>query len=244
VRSPAIERSTLFSCSIARHASRDDARAIDHGAARAVRWPHAIAFFSRFSRLTCAIIAAMNAQRFSFTVASLAALLAGATGCVEASVYEKTAGQLDVAGRAIQQKDQQIRTLEWQVVMLSQQLREAQLRGEASQRELGAQVAQLGAQNAALTERVKAAEEARERLATFLAADDGKAPGGKSRPDELRRLAAALDAQNAKLIERIGRLEQKIDARAAEDRSQPKPPRPDRNVEGDVVDPWGFGARK
>jgi len=183
----------------------------------------------------------MNGRCIGAAATLAAALLAGATGCVETSVYDKTAGQLDLASRSVQQKDQQIRALEWQVVMLSQQLREAQLRGEASQRDLGGQVAQLGAQNAACAERVKAAEAARERLSSFMAADEG-APtsGGRPRPDELRRLAAALDAQSAKLMERIGRLEQKIDAHAAEARSQPHKPPPDPNADGRAINPWGI----
>jgi chromosome segregation ATPase len=190
-----------------------------------------------------AIIAAMNARCIEAAVALLAAaLLTGTTGCVETSIYEKTAGQLDLASKSIQQKDQQIRTLEWQVGVLSQQLREAQLRGEAGQRELGGQVAQLGAQNAACAERVKASEEARERLATLMAATDQGAAGqgGHPRPDDLRRLAAALDAQNAKLMDRIGRLEQKLDAHAAEGRSQPPKPSPERSGGGTPGNPWGI----
>lgn len=171
-----------------------------------------------------------------------ASLLTGATGCVETSVYERTARQLDLASRTVQQKDQQIRALEWQVVTLAQQLREAQLRGEAAQRELSAEVQRLSAMNAALGDRVKKQEE--ESARALLPLEDGRAPADRKRGEDLRRVVAALDAQNARLMERLTRLEQKIDAQAAEGRNRPKVARPERTVDGDIVDPWGFGARK
>ena len=173
-----------------------------------------------------------------------ASVLAGATGCVETSVYERTANQLDLARRAAQAKDQQIRALEWQVVALAQQLREEQLRGEASQRELSGRVQQLGAANAALTERVKKQEE-EARASLALPGDDRRAsPGERRRREDLRRVVMTLDAQNTRLLERLSRLEQKIDAQAADARKHPRAARPERTVDGDIVDPWGFGARK
>jgi hypothetical protein len=164
--------------------------------------------------------------------------LATLSGCVETAVYEKTAAQLDAATRAGGQKDQQIRGLEWQVAVLAQQVREAELRAGAAQRELAAQLRELTAQNAALAERLKKEEEDRRRIAGELSADDGK-----KRPEDLRRLIAAVDAQNARLMERLGRLEQKIDARAGEERAPHKGPGTGRTIDADIVDPWGFGAR-
>lgn len=159
------------------------------------------------------------------------------SGCVETAVYEKTAAQLDAAARAATQKDQQIRGLEWQVAVLAQQVREAELRAGATQRELAAQLRELTAQNATLAERIKKEEEDRRRLPSELPADDGK-----KRPEDLRRLIAAVDAQNARLMERLGRLEQKIDARG-EERAPRKAPGSGRTIDADIVDPWGFGAR-
>jgi hypothetical protein len=66
----------------------------------------------------------------------------------------------------------------------------------------------------------------------------------RRRTEDLRRLVVALDAQNARLMERLSRLEQKLDAQAAETRGRPKAARPERTVDGDIIDPWGFGARK
>jgi septal ring factor EnvC (AmiA/AmiB activator) len=158
------------------------------------------------------------------------------TGCVETAVYEKTAAQLDASMKAAAQKDQQIRGLEWQVAVLAQQVREAELRAGAAQRETAAQLRELAAQNAALMERIKKEEEDRRRLVSEVAADDGK-----KRPEDLRRLLAAVDAQNARLLERLGKLEQKIDARGVE--APRKAPGSGRTIDADIVDPWGFGAR-
>jgi len=174
-----------------------------------------------------------------------AALLAGGAGCVEASVHEKTASQLDAARLAAQQKDQQIRALEWQLVTLAQQVREAHLRGDAAQKDLAAQVQQLTAANAALGERLKMKDEESARPPLPSPGDDKDTPPDRRRTDDLRRLVAALDAQNARLVERLNRLEQKIDARAGiDDRSRGRQARPERTVDTEIIDPWGFGARK
>lgn len=179
------------------------------------------------------------------SVALGAALLAGATGCVETSVYERTASRLEQATRAAQQKDQQIRALEWQVVTLAQQLREAQAREAAARRELSAQVQQLTAANAALGERVKKHEEESARPPLPFPGDEKHAgPADRRRTEDLRRMVVALAAQSTRLMERLARLEQKIDAQAAEAHGRPKPARPERTADGDIVDPWGFGARK
>lgn len=182
-----------------------------------------------------------------FVVAALgASFLAGAPACVETAVYERTAAQLDQATRSGQQKDQEIRALQWQVMNLAQQLRESQLRGEAAQRELAAQVQQLAAANSALGEKVKKQEEDAGRPPLPFPGDEkGAAPADRRRTEELRRLVTALDAQNARLMERLARLEQKIDAQAQDAKGRPKAAgRQERTVDGDIIDPWGFGARK
>jgi septal ring factor EnvC (AmiA/AmiB activator) len=183
-----------------------------------------------------------------------ALLLLGLTACVETSVYEKTAAQLEQASRASQQKDQQLRALEWQVVTLGQQFRESAARSEAMQREIWAQLQQASAANATLTEQLKKAESDRTSLAVNVAAEaaggaKGKPPAAQLRPEDLRRLLAALDARNNQLLERINHLEQLIQAHPAGGATLPFP-RPEggapRHEPGpiDVVDPWGFGSRK
>lgn len=173
-----------------------------------------------------------------------AALLSGGAGCVEAVVYEKAASQLEATKSALQQKDQQIRGLEWQIVTMAQQVRDAQLRGDAGQKDLAAQVQQLTVANAALGERLKMKDEESARPPLPFPGDDKSAPPDRRRAEDLRRLVAALDAHNARLIERLNRLEQKIDARAVvDDRNRPRPARPERTVDNEIIDPWGFGTR-
>ena len=176
-----------------------------------------------------------------------AVLLFASTGCVETSVYDRTAAQLEQAGRASQQKDQQLRALEWQVVSLGQQFRDSAARSEAIERELWAQLQQATAANAALQERLKRAESERASLASNLVEEAAVAKGSPAvqlRPDELRRLLAAVDARNTQLLERISHLEQLIQSRTAEAVARPHP-RPEPTGPGtDVVDPWGFGSRK
>ena len=179
-----------------------------------------------------------------------ACLLFGVTGCVETSVYDKAAAQLELAGRANQQKDQQLRALEWQVVSLGQQFRESAQRSEATQREIWGQLQQAAAANAALQERLKKSESERASLASNVVEEAAGGAGGKQgaqlRPDELRRLLAGVDARNAQLLERINHLEQHLDqlilSRATEGGTRAHP-RPEPGVI-DVVDPWGFGSRK
>lgn len=174
-------------------------------------------------------------------VVGLALVAPALVGCVESSVYERAAAQVDAGARAAQQKDQQIRMLEWQAAVLGQQLREAQLREAAALRDLGAQVRELAAANAALQERVRREEEERARLGA--ATEDPKGPGDR-RAAELRRMTAALDAQNARILDRLRRLEAKIDARAGEARGRGGDAARPAPGDGGVIDPWGFGARK
>jgi hypothetical protein len=177
----------------------------------------------------------------------LAVALLGATGCVETSVHEKAVAQLAEAGHASQQKDQQLRALEWQLVSLGQQFRESAARSEGIQREIWTQLQQASAANATLQERLKKAESDRASLAANVAEEGsavakGKPQGAQLRPEELRRLLAALDVRNGQLLERINHLEQLIQARPASGATLPFP-RPEPGVI-DVVDPWGFGSRK
>jgi hypothetical protein len=174
----------------------------------------------------------------------LAALVAlGAAGCVESATYEKTASELDQARRAGQQKEQQVHALEWQLAALGQQFREAQLRNEASQRELAQRLQQITASNESLEARLKK-EESRSGVPFPLQdeppADPRHPPAaGRLRPDEVRRLMAAIDARNAQLVEALARIEKLL---AAQDR---RPTGPVTNPRlGEVVDPWGLGARK
>jgi hypothetical protein len=183
-------------------------------------------------------------------LATLALVLPlAAAGCVESSVQEKTAAQLDGAIRAGQLKDQQLRALEWQLVTLAQQLRDTQLRSEAAQRDLYGQIRELTAANAALAERLKREDAPRPPL-PFPAEEapslslSGSGSGLK-RADDLRRLVAALDARHAEILERIAHLEKQIEQRAVEERAAARAqPAPARRVDTDVIDPWGFGSRK
>jgi chromosome segregation ATPase len=179
-------------------------------------------------------------------VASVVLLLVGAAGCVETSVHEKVTAQLEQAGRANQQKDQQLRGLEWQLVSLGQQFRESAARSEAMERDIWTQLQQAAAANATLQERLKRAESERTSLTTAIVEDaagaKGKPAGAQLRPEELRRLLAALDTRNAQLLERINHLEQLIQTRTANAGALPFT-RPEPGVI-DVVDPWGFGSRK
>lgn len=188
---------------------------------------------------------ATRAAALLFSVLSL--LLVASTGCVETSVYDRTAAQLEQLGRASQQKDQQLRALEWQVVSFGQQFRESAARSDAIQRDLWAQLQQATAANAALQERLKRAESERASLASNVVGEAAVAKGNPAvqlRPDELRRLLAAVDARNTQLLERINHLEQLIQSRTAEAVARPHARPETTGVGTDVVDPWGFGSRK
>jgi hypothetical protein len=163
------------------------------------------------------------------------------TGCVEAAAYEKTAAELEQARRVAAYKDQQIQALQWQLAVLGQQLREAQQRSDAQQRELASRLQQLGEMNADLAGKLKDAELRRQ---PFEVADESP-PKGPAKPEELRRMIAAVDARNAQLAESIARIERLLLGRRPIPASAPAPTddRP-RAVTGDLVDPWGFGSRK
>lgn len=167
-------------------------------------------------------------------------LLAFMTGCVETAVYERTASQLDHATRAGREKDQQVRALEWQVATLAQQVVQAEMRGAAAQRELHERLQKIAETNAACADRLGRQEaEAAQQAASVSAMQ-----GARGRPEDLRRLLAAVEAQNARLIERLGRLEQKLDAQSGDVKALRQRGRPERTVDSEIIDPWGFGARK
>ena len=170
----------------------------------------------------------------------------GPLGCVETGIYEKTASQLEEVRRASARKDEEIRAYQWQAAALGQQLRDAQARGEALQRELSTQVQQLTASNASLTERLKKVES--ERTALALAASepppatrDGRPLAASLRPEDLRRMIAATDARNAQIVEELARIERLL---GSAPRAAPVESRSQAAQGGDVVDPWGFGSRK
>ncbi len=155
---------------------------------------------------------------------------------------DRASSQLEEARRSLERKDLEVRAYQWQLGMLTQQLREGQQRSDALQRELFAQVQQLTASNAALTERLKKAES--ERAA--LAAAPGDAGGRGSRDDprgnleSLRRVLAANDAHNAQIAEELGRIARILGSKARPaDAGAPQAP-----AGADVIDPWGFGSRK
>jgi chaperonin cofactor prefoldin len=172
-------------------------------------------------------------------LATIALLLAGEAGCVEAAVHEKTARELDSAMRASAYKDQQIRGLAWQVSALQAELGRARAESLARQQELAQRLDRTTAERAACAEELARVEAARRELQASLPGADAK--GGRGRPDDVRRLRATLEAQNAKLLERLDRLERKL---AASPASPGRPAPKASHAVGDVVDPWGFGSRK
>jgi predicted RNase H-like nuclease (RuvC/YqgF family) len=175
-------------------------------------------------------------------LALLLALIAslGATACAEGGADPKTASAIEEAHVALARKEVEIRAYQWQLATLGQQLREGQARSDALQRDLYAQVRELAAANAALTERLKRAESDRAVLAS-APPEGGKRDERTSDRSiaELRRALAAEGAHNAQIAEELARIARILGSR---------PPPPDAPAKGpatiDVVDPWGFGSRK
>jgi hypothetical protein len=173
----------------------------------------------------------------------LAAIAASFTaGCVETATYEKAARELDQTRQASLQKDQRIRALEWHLAAVTQQAQLLHQREADARREADTRARELAAATA-LAEKAKAEETAR-RASVFELPEEGP-PGKKDaasracaplRPEDLRRLVAALDARNAPTAEAIARIEKLLREQGA----RPPPSKPGI----DVVDPWGFGARK
>lgn len=183
----------------------------------------------------------------------IAAGALGSIGCVESGSYEKAAAELNQARQASWQKDQRIRALEWYYASMNQQVQANRARDEAAQRDLAAKIAELEAANAALAERLKKKDEEQQRGGgyPFALADDGAKDGAAARkaaaaplkPDEMRRLLASIEARNAKLAESLARVERLLQEQAdRENKGAPRPAR--RTINGDLVDPWGFGERK
>lgn len=158
----------------------------------------------------------------------------GALGCAESGTLERATIELNRTRQEAWQKEQRLRALEWQLAAVGQQAQAALQRGEAVQRELAARAEALAAANAALTERLKKAEEER-RLAEL---SEGGANGRNKakacsplRPEERRKLDTAVDS--------LGRIEKLLREQADRDARNKKRPKG-----GEVVDPWGFGERK
>jgi hypothetical protein len=170
---------------------------------------------------------------------ALATLPLAAGACVESSVYDRTAAQLDASSRAGRAKDQQIRDLELQVVGLAQQVREAHMAREDVTRDL---YAKLTAANASLAERSKSNES---DLPAPTSAGAGPGAVDRARAYDMKKLAADLDARHALLLERLARIEQQLDVIKVEQRAAPSnKPKPGRTIDAEVLDPWGFGSRK
>lgn len=178
----------------------------------------------------------------------LVLLAIGSGACVETAAYEKVESQLAEAKIASARKDEELRAYGWQMSALAQQLRDAQAKNEALQRDLYGQIQQLSAANAGLSERLKKVEGERAALAVAASAEslpsssrDGKPSRDGLRPEELRRMIAVDDARNAQIIETLARIERLL---GAPPKPSPEPkPRPSPSPV-DVVDPWGFGSRK
>jgi chromosome segregation ATPase len=184
--------------------------------------------------------------RRALALALTAAAALGSSACVEAGTYEKATSEIAELRRQSQQKDEQLRALQWQIAVVAQQLRDAQARSAAVERDLNAQVAQLSAANAALGEQMKRAEDERARLAA--AADESLAAaskgGGSLRAEDVRRLLAAIEARNARVLEELARIERALANAHNEAAAAPGNKAAARPTTGDVVDPWGFGSRK
>jgi uncharacterized protein YlxW (UPF0749 family) len=172
------------------------------------------------------------------TPRALAALLAitVASGCADALPAERSAPQLEDARRTLDRKEVEIRAYQWQLATLAQQLRDGQQRSDALEKELHAQVQQLIAANATLAERLKHAES--DQLAAASAGRPGARGDGAAAADAVRRMLAASDAHNAQIVSELARIARALGAKPTEGPGAKAP------AGEDVVDPWGFGARK
>lgn len=174
-----------------------------------------------------------------------ALLAAGATGCVEAAVYEKTALDLDGARRDNALKEQQIRALQWQLASAGQQVQAISQQNAAVLADFDRRLQETAAANRALAERVKAKEQEAEKLSLDVARAEEEAsskhgpPGATARlrPEDLRRIEAAASSHDAEVIKLFARLEKILSDRA----HTPAPGQ--RMVDSDLVDPWQ-GDRK
>jgi hypothetical protein len=160
--------------------------------------------------------------------------------CVESGPEVR---QIEDARRALDRRDVEARAYQWQLAVLGQAMREAQQRADARERDLFAQVRELAAEKAALTERLKKAES---ELTSISAAPpaDGLGKGGRddarASAEALRRVIASSDARNAQIVEELARIARVL----ASNQKQPDATPPKAPPAADVVDPWGFGSRK
>ena len=184
---------------------------------------------------------------------ALAAVLfaAGTTGCVETGLYEKAALDLDGARRENLQKDQQIRALQWQLAAAGQQVQAVTQRDAATIAEMEQRAQEGSAANRVLAARVAAREQEFAKLTAALARAEEEAasaprgPAGPTvrlRPEDLKRIEAAAAVRDAELTRLLSRVEQILADRGGR-AARPGEQRPQRVLEGDLVDPWD-GQRK
>lgn len=176
-------------------------------------------------------------------------LAAGATGCVESSVYEKAAYDLDASRRENSQKEQQIRALQWQLASAGQQMQAISQQDAVVLADLDRRMQEATAANRALAERLKEREQEAEKLSRAVARAEEEAsskhgPAGPTirlRPEELRRIEAAASSRDPEVSKLLGRLEKILSDRAAGVAVPGE--RPPRVVDSDLIDPWN-GDRK
>lgn len=182
----------------------------------------------------------------------VAALLAsGVMGCVETGLYEKAALDLDGARRESLRKDQQIRALQWQLAAAGQQVQSMAQQDAAAIAEAERRAQESATANRLLADRLTAKEQdtARLTLAVQRAEEDAATsskhgppgPTARLRPEDLKRIEAAAGGRDADLTKLLARVEKILADRAA--RGARPGERPQRVVEGDLVDPWD-GERK
>ncbi len=200
----------------------------------------------RSTRVQSSLAAAGNAARA--LVAMM--LAAGVTGCVETGLYEKAALDLDGARRESLQKDQQIRALQWQLAAAGQQVQSLAQQSAAAMAEMELRAQEGAAANRVLTARVTAKEEEAAKLGLAVAhaeADSASAahgpagPAVRLRPEDLRRIEAAVSGRDAELTKLFARFEKILADRGS--RAARPGERPQRVLDGDLVDPWD-GERK
>lgn len=175
-------------------------------------------------------------------------LAAGATGCVETALYEKSALDLDRARRDNGMKEQQIRALQWQIASAGQQYQELSQKDAAALADLDRRVQEAAEANRVLAERLKTREREAEKLTLALARAEDEAsakrgpqgPTLRLRPEELKRIEAAVSARDAEVSKLVARVEQLLDRAAAAASTGQRPP---RGIESDVVDPWTDGRK-
>ena len=178
-----------------------------------------------------------------------ALLAAGVTGCVETSLYEKAALDLDGARRENGQKEHQIRVLQWQLASAGQQLQAAAQKDSTALADLDRRVQEAAEANRALAERLKAREQEAEKLTLALARAEDEAsakrgpqgPTLRLRPEELKRIEDAAGSRDAEVSKLLARVEKLLGDRAA--RAAGPGERSPRGVVDELIDPWN-GDRK